>query len=129
MLDAAIKALTQMFSRPFRSVLWRSIGYAAILIVVVSIGLHRALVWLVAEGQGWAEQTLGLTTNMPLALLVWLLSFATGLGVVAGSIFLMPAVTALVASIFVDDIAAEVERTHYPDQPAGAALPLWRAPP
>ena len=34
MLDAAVKALNQMFSRPFRSVLWRSIGYALILIVV-----------------------------------------------------------------------------------------------
>jgi CysZ protein len=40
---------------------------------------------------------------------------------------LMPAVTALVASFFADQIAAEVERVHYPDDPPGVALPLWRA--
>jgi len=35
MLDAAIKALTQMFSPPFRSVLWKSIGLALLLIVLL----------------------------------------------------------------------------------------------
>jgi CysZ protein len=127
MLDAAFKALGQMFSRPFRSVLWKSIGLALILIVVIGIGLHRVLVWLVTVGQNWAEQTIGFTTNMPVAALVWILSFATGLGIIAGSVFLMPAVTALVASFFVDDIAAEVEHTYYAADPPGSELPLWRA--
>lgn len=127
MLDAAFKALVQMLSRPFRTVLWKSTGYALILIVVVGIGLHRVLVWLAAAAQGWAEQTLGFTTNMPVMLLAWLLSLSTGLGIVAGSVFLMPAVTALVAGLFADEIAAEVERSHYPDQPAGIDLPFWRA--
>jgi uncharacterized protein involved in cysteine biosynthesis len=39
----------------------------------------------------------------------------------------MPAVTALVGSFFVDDIALEVERTNYPGEPVGTALPLLRA--
>jgi uncharacterized protein involved in cysteine biosynthesis len=39
----------------------------------------------------------------------------------------MPAVTALVGSFFVDDIALEVERTHYPAQPAGRPLTLTHA--
>ena len=39
----------------------------------------------------------------------------------------MPAVTAFVASFFADQIADEVERVHYPADPPGAALPLWRA--
>jgi CysZ protein len=127
MLDAALKALGQMFSRPFRTVLWKSMGLALILIVVVGIGLHRVLVWLAGNIQGWAEQTVGLTTNMPVTLLAWILSFATGLGIVVGSVLLMPAVTALVASLFVDEIAAEVERSHYPDEPVGHELPVWRA--
>src|SRR5262249_55764512 len=77
MLEAAFKALAQMFSRPFRGVLWKSIGLALILIVVVGIGLHRLLVWLVTAGESWLEQTFGFTTNMPVAILVWILSFAT----------------------------------------------------
>ena len=39
----------------------------------------------------------------------------------------MPAVTAFVASFFADQIADEVEREHYPADPPGMALPLWRA--
>ncbi len=127
MLDAAFKALTQMFSRPFRAVLWKSIGLALVLVVVVGIGLHRVLVWLTTVGQTWLEDTLGLTTNIPVTVLAWVLSFATGLGIIAGSIFLMPAVTSLVASFFVDEIAAEVEHTCYPADPPGTELPLWRA--
>ena len=39
----------------------------------------------------------------------------------------MPAVTALVAAIFVDEVADEVERAHYPAERPGSALPLARA--
>src|SRR5215470_10474432 len=59
MLDAAFKALAQMFTRPFRTVLWKSIALAAVLIIVVGIGLNRVLVWLAGVAQGWTEQTLG----------------------------------------------------------------------
>ena len=58
---------------------------------------------------------------------MFVLTLAAGLGIIAGSVLLMPAVTALVASFFVDDIALEVERTCYPDEPVGRALPLVRA--
>src|SRR5262245_28221036 len=121
MLDAAFKALAQMFTQPFRNVLWKSIGLAAILIIVIGIGLNRVLVWLAGVVQGWAEQTIGLTTNMPVTLL------AATFGITVGSVLLMPAVTALVASFFVDQIAEQVERSHYPDEPVGHELPLWRA--
>src|SRR5262249_32406766 len=127
MLGAVFKALEQMFSRPFRSVLWKSIGLALILIVVIGILLHRVLVWLATLGEGWAEQTFGFGTNMPITILALVLSGATSLGIIAGSVFLMPAVTALVASFFVDEIASEVEHTHYPQDPPGTELPLWRA--
>ncbi len=53
-----------------------------------------------------------------------MLSFAAGLGIVAGSIFLMPAVTALVGSFYADRIGDEVEREYYPADPPGRALPL-----
>src|SRR5437867_1621926 len=127
MLDAAFKALAQMFTQPFRNVLWKSIGLAAILIIIVGIGLNRVLVWLAGVVQGWAEQTIGFTTNMPVTLLAWVLSFAATLGIIVGSVLLMPAVTALVGSFFVDEIAEEVERSHYPDEPVGHELPVWRA--
>jgi CysZ protein len=127
MLDAAAQALSQMFSQPFRAVLLKSIGLALVLIVIIGIGLHHLLAWVADAGEGFAEQTLGPNAHGPLAVLAFILSIAAGLGILVGSVFLMPAVTALVASFFVDDIALAVERSRYPGEPEGKPLPLGRA--
>src|ERR1700730_11298677 len=126
-LDAVIKALSQMISPPFRALLVKSMGLALALVVLVGIGIHRLLVWLASLGENWAESVLGATAHAPLVLLAWILSVAAGLWIILGSVFLMPAVTALVGSFFVDDIALEVERHHYPDEPVGTRLPPLRA--
>ena len=127
MLDAAAKALAQMFTRPFRTVLLKSVGLAVALLAVLVIVLYRLLAWLTTTGETWAEDTLGPLAHGPLAALGWVLALALGFGLFAGAIFLMPAVTALVASFFGDEIAEQVERQHYPLEPAGAAPPLGRA--
>jgi uncharacterized protein involved in cysteine biosynthesis len=127
MLDAAIKALFQMFSRPFRGVLLKSVGLALALLLVVGIALHRLLSWLTGAGEAWAEGVIGGFAHGPLAALGWVLAFALGLGLIAGAIFLMPAVTALVAGFFADEIAEHVEKEYYPLEPPGVALPLVRA--
>jgi uncharacterized protein involved in cysteine biosynthesis len=127
MIDAAVKALVQMFAPPFRGVLLKSAGLALALIVLIAIVLHRLLVWLATSGANWAESVFGVSAPAPLSILIWIFSVAAGLGIVVGSVFLMPAVTALVGSFFVDDIALEVVRTHYPAQSAGRPLPLLRA--
>jgi uncharacterized protein involved in cysteine biosynthesis len=124
MLDAAFKALSQMFSPPFRRILLKSAGIALLLIVVAAIGLHRVLVWFTEHGQVWIETRFGLTATAPLQVLSWVLSIAAALGVIAGSIFLMPAVTGLLASFFADEVAEEVERRYYPGEPPGNALPI-----
>src|SRR3954447_26450646 len=124
MLDAAVKALSQMISPPMRSILWRSIGVALVLIIVLAIGLQRLLSWFATYGEAWLEGLLGPGWHSSLEVLSWIVSIAAGLGVVLGAVFLMPAITALVASVFVDDVADIVERGHYPHQPPGAALPV-----
>ena len=50
MFDAAIKALTQMFSPPFRRVLFKSIGLALLMIVLIGIGLNRVFSWMADSG-------------------------------------------------------------------------------
>ena len=124
MLDAAVKALSQILSPPMRSILWRSIGLALALIVVVAIGLQRLLSWLATSGEAWLEALLGPSFQTTLNVLAWIVSIAAGLGIVFGAVFLMPAITSLVASFFVDDVADHVEREHYPAERPGAALPL-----
>ncbi len=127
MLDAALKALLQIVSRPFRTVLLKSVGLALALLAILVIVLYRLLTWLTASGQAWAEGLLGAMAHGPLAVLGWFIALALGFGLIAGAIFLMPAVTALVASFFADEIAETVEHTHYPADPPGVALPLPRA--
>src|SRR5450432_668284 len=127
MLDAAVKALAQILSPPMRSILWRSIGLALVLIVVLAIGLQRLLSWFASSGEAWLEAMLGPGFHTPLNILAWILSIAAGLGVVFGAVFLMPAITSLVASVFVDDVAEHVEREHYPAERPGVALPFGTA--
>ncbi len=124
MFDAAIKALQQMFSPPFRSVLIRSMLFAVVMIIFMGAGLYKGLEWLTNYGGVWAESTIGPSAHTPLSWIIWIASIVTAFGIVIGGIFLMPAVTAFVGSFFVDEIADLVERQYYPADPAGTALPL-----
>ncbi|MEX0752295.1 MAG: sulfate transporter family protein [Xanthobacteraceae bacterium] len=125
MIEAAGKALSQMFSPEFRRVLLKSVGLALILIAVIGIGLYQVLAWLAGSGAAWAESQAG--AHAAWAFLAWVLSIMAGLGIVTGAVFLMPAVTAFVGSFFVDEVAEIVERVHYPTEPLGRALPFFRA--
>ncbi|MBV9561538.1 MAG: sulfate transporter family protein [Bradyrhizobium sp.] len=127
MFGDAAKALSQMFTPPFRTVLLKSVGLAILLLVLLGIGLHRLFGWLAAEGAGYLEGVTGPGMATPLHALLWVLAIAAGFGLVAGAIFIMPAITAFVASFFSDEIAAEVEHTHYPADPPGVAVPVWVA--
>ena len=116
-----------MISPPMRSILWRSIGLALVLIIVLAIGLQRLLSWFATYGEVWLEGLLGPGWHSSLEVLAWIVSITAGLGVVFGGVFLMPAITSLVASLFVDDVADIVEREHYPAERPGDALPLSQA--
>ena len=125
MLDAVLKALEQVPSRPFRAVLVKAAGLALMLLIVIGILLDRVL----ASGIGRAERWLDSFgwAHLPVEILASLLSLAAGIGIVAGAVLLMPAVTALVASLFVDAIADRVEERYYPADPPGRPLPLAAA--
>jgi uncharacterized protein involved in cysteine biosynthesis len=127
MFDAAFKALQQMFSPPFRSVLIKSILLALVMIVVLGVGLYKGLDWLAISGGHWAESAIGPGAHTPLSWVIWFASIAAAFGVVIGGVFLMPAVTAFVGSFFVDEIAEIVEREYYPADEPGKALPLLRS--
>src|SRR5262249_61460378 len=114
MIDAAVKALAQMFSPPFRWVLLKSAGLALFLIVLIAISLHRLLLWLATAGANWAETVFGISAHAPLSILIWIVSVAAGLGIIVGSVFLMPAGPPLVGRFFLLDISRPLERPHIP---------------
>lgn len=127
MIDDVANAITQMFSRPLRALLWRSIGLALALIVLGGILLQRLIVYLLGLGGSSIETTLGPQLHTPVMILSWMLSIAAGLGIIVGSVMLMPAVTAIVGSFFADAIGEEVEAEQYPADPPGKPLPFMLA--
>jgi CysZ protein len=127
MIDAAVKALAQMFTPALRHVLIKAVGLALILIVIIGILLQRLLSALATHGADWAEQTSGLAPHAAWSALAWVLSIMAGLGIVTGALFLMPTIAAFVGTFFVDETAEAVEREYYPTEPLGRALPFFRA--
>jgi CysZ protein len=106
MLAAAGQAFQQLFTPPLRSVLWKCVGFTIGLLALLVIGIEWTFTHFV-QWPGWIETTIE-----------WL----GGLALVVGSIFLIPPVTSLIAGLYLDDIAAEVEKTVYPSDPPGQAL-------
>lgn len=108
MIESAMQAFGETFSPPLRRILVKSIGLAFLLLIVLGMILQAAITHLVA---------LPYPFDMALAIF-------TALGIIAGAIYLMPPITSLVASLFFDEIAEQVERRNYPADPAGKALPV-----
>jgi CysZ protein len=127
MIDAAAKALAQMLTPALRAVLMKAVGLALILIVIIGIVLQRLLSALATNGATWAEQSSGFAPHAAWSALAWVLSIMASLGIVTGALFLMPTITAFVGSFFVDEVGDAVEREYYPAEPAGRALPFFRA--
>ena len=103
MLAAAIQAFRELFTPPFRAVLFKCVGLTIGLLVLLIVLLEGLFNYSV----GWPD---------------WIetaVSWIGGLGLVIGSIFLIPPVTSLMAGLYLDDIAGQVERTHYPADPPG----------
>jgi len=127
MVDAAVKALSQMFAAALRRVLLKAVGLALIVITIFGILMHRLLAAWADAGANWAEQASGVAPHAVWATLAWILSIMASLGIITGALFLMPVVTAFVGSFFVDEVADAVEREHYPAEPSGRALSFVRA--
>lgn len=124
MLDAVLKALEQVPSRPFRAVLLKSAGLALMVLIAIAVLSDRVLSLGIDRAERWLA---GLALPLPVGLIGTLLTLAAGLGVVAGAALLMPVATALVASLFVDEIADRVEQRYYPADPPGRPLPVATA--
>lgn len=109
MWSAAVLAARQTFSPPFRAVLFKSLGITVLLLIAGWFGL-----------QALAERMLVIQNPT----LNQIAHIVAGFGTAFGMIFLITPITAAVAGLFLDDVAEIVERTHYPDDPPGAPLPL-----
>jgi CysZ protein len=101
MITAAVQAFRQIFTPPFSAVLLKCLSFTVLLFFLLIVGVEWVFSHFVSWPD-WIEKTIE-----------WLGGFA----LVAGSIFLIPPVTSLMAGLYLDDIAGEVERVYYPQDP------------
>jgi CysZ protein len=111
-IQAAILALEDALSPPFRAVLWKTVGLS--LVVLVALGVIVEVV---------AASLISLPFHA-LDIAAWVF---TGIAIIAAIGFLVPPMVALVAGFFVDEIAAITERTHYPAEPEGKPMSFGAA--
>ncbi|GHE69194.1 cysteine biosynthesis protein [Camelimonas fluminis] len=110
--NAAIQALRQIVSPPFRRMLLRSVGLTLLILGLVWFGLTRLLNHYLASHS--------LSASWPI--LDTLAFFVAGAGLMVGLAFLIPPVSALVSGYYLDDAAELVEKTDYPEDPPGKPL-------
>ncbi len=112
MIPAAFKAMRDLFSPEFRSVLLRAVGMALLLFTAILVGVEVLLGHLSTIPWAWAET---------------LAAIGAGLVLVVAFFFMMSPVVAIFAGLFLDNIAARVEQRHYPQDAAGTPLSGTRA--
>ncbi|MBZ9656132.1 sulfate transporter family protein [Phyllobacterium lublinensis] len=122
-LESARAAANHLFRPEFRAVLWKSLGLTLLLLVVIWFGLREVfelLAWPFFDQMipdlpawtGWIGFIAGVLASLGLAL---------------GLALLIAPVTAVVAGLFLDDVADLVEQEDYPHDPKGKALPAVRS--
>ena len=111
MISDAFGALAQTFSPPLRKILLKSIGLAILLIIALGALLQWLLQFLLPLSSPYDT-----IAAVLLGVLTLVLAF-----------FAMAPVTSLMAAVFLDDVAEEVERTKFPAQPIGKPLSIPRA--
>lgn len=110
MIAAAMLALSDLLTPPFRSVLLKMLALTLVLLVLAWFGLQALVLhFAVWPDMHWLETSVAIVS---------------GIGFVVGLAFLVAPVSALMAGLFSDDIAAIVERTHYPSDPEGQGLSI-----
>ena len=118
-IDAALKALKRLPTPEFRSVLWKTLGLTLLLLLGFWVAIRQVFFTFAWP---WMEQLL---PGMPewAGWLGIIAAIVAGLGLALALALMIAPVTALVAGIFLDDVADVVEREDYPGAPAGTPLP------
>ena len=117
LFQAVFAAAREVVSPALRGILWKSIGLTLALLALVWLGLTRLVDYLLTNHS--------LSADYPIV--DGFAFFLAGAGLLIALVYLLPAVTAVVAGYFLDDVADVVERQDYPADRPGAALPFGKA--
>ena len=108
-------AAAQIFTPPFRKVLWKTLALTLALLALAWVGLEKLIVAMLA-----------LPIAAPYPWVTTVLTIIGGVGLVIGLAFLVTPVSFIVAGLFFDELAEHVEVELDPAG-AGRAMPLGDA--
>lgn len=94
MIDKALAAAEQIFTKPFRAVFWKSLGLTVLLLAVAAFAIEKLVIAYIVLSYAWLATALHLLA---------------GLGLVVGLAFLVTPVSFVVAGLFFDELAEHVE--------------------
>jgi CysZ protein len=117
LIQAVFAAAREVFSPALRRILWKSLGLTIALLALVWLGLTRLF-------DAFLDSH---TLSADYPILDGFAFFLAGFGIFIALVYLLPAISAIVAGYFLDDVAEVVERNDYPADPAGQPLPFGRA--
>src|SRR6266568_1247862 len=116
MIDDALASFREMFTPPFRLVLFKTLGLTLAALAALWTGLEHGVAVVSAGGAPWLQA---------------LVKISAGIGLFIGLAFLIAPVSMLVAGFFLDELADHVEADVYPagvrGRPAPVATSLWLA--
>jgi CysZ protein len=122
-LDAARLSLANLFAPETRSVFWKVLGLTILVLIGLWFALRGAFMtflfpWFASffpampDWAGWLALVFAVLAGIGLALMLALL---------------LSPVTALIAGLFLDDVASVIETRDYPQDTPGTAMPLGPA--
>jgi CysZ protein len=122
-LDAARLSVVNLFAPETRSVFWKVLGLTVLVLIGLWFALRSAFIAFVFP------LVTGFFPDMPdwAGWLGFVFAIAAGIGLALGLALLLSPVTALIAGLFLDDVAEVVEKRDYPEDVPGTALPLGPA--
>lgn len=112
MFDAALAALREIVSPPFRAVLVKSLGMTFVFLALAWVGLDRLALSYAVVSHPWLQTAL---------------IYATGFGLFFLLAYFLGPISVIVSGLFLDDLADVVEADLYPSGQRGAAIPTAQA--
>ncbi|MBC7151395.1 MAG: sulfate transporter family protein [Rhizobium sp.] len=122
-LDAAGLALRNLFAPETRSVFWKVIGLTLLVLAGLWFALRETFV---AYAMPWVDQ---LMPGMPewAGWLTFVFGIFASIGLALALALLLSSVTAIIAGLFLDDVAEVIETRDYPGDRPGTAMPIGAA--
>lgn len=122
-IEAARLALNNLFAPETRKVFWKVIGLTVLVLVGLWVAVRESFIAYVMP---WID---GFLPGMPdwAGWLGFVFGIFASIGLALALALLLSSVTAIIAGLFLDDVAEVIEKQYYPEDAPGVAMPLGDA--